>query len=633
MKKIALVLPEKNIIENIFQIFEEHNMSHKSYDNEEYILEEVLVKDEDIDNINLDADVILTRGVLAEILKKTQYELPVVEIQVLGIDLIHSLIECDKKFTGKRIGVIGSRSMITGVEGLSSAINISVKSYILQPTLNHHELITRALSDGCEVILGGAGTCSYARNLSVLNMLIKTGRDSIWQSIAEAKRAAQISRREQEKASRFKTVLDYSHEGIISLDNSKRIITINNSAEKILKLSSLEQLGKRAYDLPISLELKKLIVSNHEYKNEIIQSNNILITLNKAFVNVKSSVVGTVITFQEIKGIQDLETKIRKQIYSRGHIARSTFNDIVGSSPSTIEMIQMAKKFARTNSNILLTGESGSGKEVLAQSIHNASLRSNGPFVAVNCAALPENLLESELFGYADGAFTGAVKGGKPGFFELAHNGTIFLDEIGEISPKLQAKLLRVIQEREIVRLGDDKVIPVDIRIIAATNKHLKTLVENNEFREDLYFRLNVLRIHLPSLSSRRDDIPLLADQFLRINFPHLQMTNEAKVILKNHNWSGNIRQLFNICERLAVLCEGDKITGAAVLNVLRCEDGETISLTENCIVMNLADKDSDEKTLILNALQLSKYNRKQASDILGVDRTTLWRKMKEYKL
>jgi len=633
MIKIALVLSEKNIIENIFEIFEEHNLNNKSYDSEEYALEEIIVKNKNVDNISLDADAILTRGLLGEILKKNQFELPVVEIQVHAIDLVHSLIECEKKFGGKKIGVIASQSMIIGVEDVSSIINMSVKSYILRPAWNSEELVEKALTDGCEVILGGGSTCAYARSRGILNMLIKTEKESIWQSITEVKRAARISRWEQEKASRFKTLLDYSHEGIISFDNSNRITAINNAAERILKIIANEQLGKKAQDLPISLEFKKIIINNLECKNEIIQSNSSYITVNKAFANLKSSIVGLVVTFEEIKVIQDLESKIRKKVYSRGHIARSTFADITGCSPATIEMIQTGKKFARTNSNVLLTGESGTGKEVLAQSIHNESQRNKGPFVAVNCAALPESLLESELFGYVDGAFTGATKGGKPGLFELAHNGTIFLDEISEMPLKLQAKILRVIQEREIVRLGDEKVIPVDIRIIAATNKRLKSLVENGEFREDLYFRLNVLRIHLPPLRERGEDILLLANHFLNLNFPSLTMNDEAKEILKQNNWRGNIRQLFNICERLAVICEGDIITGTNVLNVLRSDDADTSPLALIPTDKNSNNEECDEKTLIFNALRETKYNRKEASIVLGIDRTTLWRKMKEYNL
>ena len=194
---------------------------------------------------------------------------------------------------------------------------------------------------------------------------------------------------------------------------------------------------------------------------------------------------------------------------------------------------------------------------MFAQSIHNDSQRRRMPFVAVNCAAIPEQLLESELFGYVPGAFTGAHRDGKAGLFELAHKGTLFLDEIGEISLPLQAKLLRVLQEREIMRVGGDSVIPVDIRILAATNQNLEQLAAERQFREDLLYRLDVLRINIPSLNQRREDISLLADSYMKRAFPDIRITDEAKAYLEQMDWPGNVRQLFNFCERLAVLCNG----------------------------------------------------------------------------
>lgn len=249
-----------------------------------------------------------------------------------------------------------------------------------------------------------------------------------------------------------------------------------------------------------------------------------------------------------------MKEKLEKK-YLRGHIAKHYFDDIIHESEVVKRTIDIAKSYSDVDSNILIIGETGTGKEMYSQSIHNHSSRKNKPFVAINCAALPESLLESELFGYAEGAFTGAMKGGKQGIFELAHQGTLFLDEIGEISPSLQSRLLRVLQEREVMRIGDDKVIPVDVRIIAATNKNLLEMVKNNEFREDLYYRLSVLDLHLPSLREYKDDIPLLVHHFVRSftkNEP-VQITDEAMERLKQEQWEGNIRQLQNFCELMLV--------------------------------------------------------------------------------
>lgn len=222
------------------------------------------------------------------------------------------------------------------------------------------------------------------------------------------------------------------------------------------------------------------------------------------------------VAFQDVTRIQEMEGKFYRKIHLRGHVAKYTFDDILFQSSEIKRTIETAQRYSEVDSNILIIGETGTGKEIFAQSIHNHSNRKNNPFVAINCAALPENLLESELFGYAEGAFTGAMKGGKQGFFELAHRGTIFLDEIGEISPKMQSRSLRVLQEREIMRIGDDKVIPVDVRILSATNKDLMQMVKSNDFREDLYYRLSVLDLVLPPLRERREDIPLLVNAFIQ---------------------------------------------------------------------------------------------------------------------
>ena len=285
-----------------------------------------------------------------------------------------------------------------------------------------------------------------------------------------------------------------------------------------------------------------------------------------------------------------------------------------GVSAQIKSTIEIAKKYSRTNSNVLLIGQSGTGKEMFAQSIHNHSLRKEGPFVAVNCAAIPDNLLESELFGYTAGAFTGARKNGKQGYFELAHNGTLFLDEIGEIPLQFQAKLLRAIQEREIMPIGSDKVLSINVRIIAATNKNLEKLVEKEEFREDLLYRLDVLRINIPPLSQRKEDIPILVKKYFLENAPDTDITNEAYKALMNYKWNGNIRQLFNICERLSVLKQGETITEKDIYDVMpEYQKISDISYTKDTKKESTESDNNDEKSLIISALKNADItNRKQ---------------------
>lgn len=285
----------------------------------------------------------------------------------------------------------------------------------------------------------------------------------------------------------------------------------------------------------------------------------------------------------------------------KGHAARYHFSDIVGTSTEIRKTIRLAKMMAKTDSSVLITGESGTGKELFAHSIHNGSQRSEGPFVAINCAAIPDNLLESELFGYEEGAFTGAKKGGKAGLFELADTGSIFLDEIEGMSQNLQVKLLRVIQEREIMRVGGDKIIPIDVRIISASNQELQHMTKTGRFRHDLFYRISTLPINLPPLRRRRDDIPLLIEEFKSVLNLTFVLTSDAESLLRRYEWPGNIRELRNYveyfgCLRLPVIEQAD--LPAAIQNAL-C--GSLLQAT------NATDVDAE----ILNILQQRSCGRK----------------------
>ena len=278
-----------------------------------------------------------------------------------------------------------------------------------------------------------------------------------------------------------------------------------------------------------------------------------------------------------------------------------------------------AELFAQSESNVLIYGRTGTGKELFAQGIHNASRRAQGPFVAINCAALPENLLESELFGYEEGAFTGARKGGKQGLFELAHGGTIFLDEISEISAGVQARLLRVLEEREVMRLGGESVIPVDVRVVAATNRDLNTLVQQGQFREDLFFRLYVLELRLPTLAERVEDIPLLMERFLLENKVMLELAEIKQIahhhLLTTYSWPGNVRELKNFAERIVTLCSMQPDPDQLLHTIFENRRG--------------IKKNHSEKQDILRVLKEVGGNRTLAAANC-ISRTTLWRRLKE---
>jgi transcriptional regulator with PAS, ATPase and Fis domain len=289
--------------------------------------------------------------------------------------------------------------------------------------------------------------------------------------------------------------------------------------------------------------------------------------------------------------------------------------------------VQKAKQYAGYDSNLLIYGETGTGKEVFAQSIHNQSKRKKGPFVSVNTASIAPSLLESELFGYVEGAFTGARKGGKLGLFELAHGGTIFLDEIGELSPDIQSRLLRVLQEKEIMRIGDDKIIPVDVRVICATNRDLSELVQKGGFRADLYYRINVLSLRLPPLRERGEDILELFKYFVQDLAAHegkkITIEPDAMNLLMAYHWPGNIRELHNIAE-LLVCCESDNIKAAEIADIFK--EKQTRVNAGNYITIPESDSLKVMETEIIKHF-LSRYNPEEVCRRLRISRVTLWRK------
>ncbi len=312
---------------------------------------------------------------------------------------------------------------------------------------------------------------------------------------------------------------------------------------------------------------------------------------------------------------------------------KEEFKEIIGKSDEIQEVFQLVDKVADTDSTILICGESGTGKELIAKAIHYRSGRSNQPFVSINCGALPESLLESELFGHVKGSFTGAIKD-KDGLFKVACGGTFFLDEVGETSPAIQVKLLRVLQEREIIPVGGTTPIKVDVRLIAATNADLERAVQEDTFRADLYYRLNVIPIVIPPLRDRRDDVELLVDHFLRIASEHSgrkrTLSRETMELLVNYDWPGNVRELENIIERAVILDEGDEITIDSLPDKIRNHSQQRRKIVMEKAQMTLEEL---EKEYLISVLEATGWQKKKASSILGINASTLYRKIQRYGL
>jgi transcriptional regulator with PAS, ATPase and Fis domain len=351
----------------------------------------------------------------------------------------------------------------------------------------------------------------------------------------------------------LEAIIQRINNGVIATDSQGKIVICNKTAEAMFNVKRDNVIGMDADQVLPNLGINKPLQTGLSDENIDRTFREKHILLNRIPLEYDGKVNGAVLTSYEFSQVERIERKLRKHVYSKGHVARYTFKDLQGNSPRLLKQINNAKKFAPLDMTVLILGETGTGKELMAHAIHNASTRKNGPFVAINCAALPKDLLESELFGFEEGTFTGARRGGKPGLFEQAHLGTIFLDEIGEIPPDIQAKLLRAIEEKEVMRIGGDGLITIDVRVIAATNRELKDLVSEKKFREDLYYRLNVLKIDIPPLRQRKTDIMPLMDNMLSEYDKRVTdfIAEEARDCLTEYSWPGNIRELKNVSDFL----------------------------------------------------------------------------------
>jgi transcriptional regulator with PAS, ATPase and Fis domain len=396
-------------------------------------------------------------------------------------------------------------------------------------------------------------------------------------------------------------IINTSQDGIITLNSQNTIIQVNKALLGVLTGHNTKSIIGRSFsDVFPSFEL---FPNRDDY---LYTLNEVQFVVQQLPITLNDGEIGTLIVFREINKLQQTEQEVRRKIHAHGFVSKYQFSQIIGDSQILQETIDKARRLGASEQPILILGENGTGKELFAHSLHHISKRKNYPFVPINFAGLPESLAESELFGYEDGAFTGAKKGGKPGFFELAHNGTIFLDEIGDAPPSIQAALLRVLQEKQILRVGGIQLIPVNVRIIAATNKDLVQLVEQGKFREDLFYRLNVLPLHIPSLRERREDIiPLLEYFFSKQLLKPIRLEDKVKNQLLAYSWPGNIRELENTVYYLSAIIKEDVIHVADLPNKFL----ETGHADESILNQLETEGSLSEFTTILTYLYSAKQN------------------------
>ncbi|MHB1405279.1 MAG: sigma-54-dependent Fis family transcriptional regulator [Desulfitobacteriaceae bacterium] len=434
------------------------------------------------------------------------------------------------------------------------------------------------------------------------------------------------SRERELLTSQLLTVLNLLHDGILLVNNEKKVTHYNTLAAKLLDIEEgQEQMLAQLLD---EKRFWKAVIQGESFSGQI-KGKRVATQLycNAVPINKSGTIEGAVITLKDLQQIK----KIVKE--ATVNEIETNFSEIIGNSGKMSELKRIALQVAPTNATLLIQGESGTGKELLARAIHQSSKRKGHAFIALNCGAIPENLLESELFGYEEGAFTGARRGGKLGKFELAHQGTIFLDEIGDMSLHLQVKLLRVLQERRVERIGSTRSIPVDVRVIAATHRDLEKMVLAGEFREDLYYRLNVIPLTIPPLRDRMEDIPVLI-QFYLEHYSQLTgkevkgISPEAEEVLIKYSWPGNVRELGNVIEYCVTMAPGELITPEMLPKRLKTEhkpDPQDLSINLRAL----------ERQAIMKALSMAiaDGHKEDAARLLGISRATLYRKIKEYDI
>ncbi|MDI6755979.1 MAG: sigma 54-interacting transcriptional regulator [Thermodesulfobacteriota bacterium] len=456
----------------------------------------------------------------------------------------------------------------------------------------------------------------------------------------------QEAREYKEKIRFYEAILDNIHNGVMITDQNGKIIFFSKTYGNFLGINPGEVIGKHCTEVLENTRMHLVAETGIPEINQPqrIKDQDMVVQRIPIKISGQGVVVYGQVMFKDVRDVHALSRQLnllesKVELYEKEltslRSSKYTIDNIVGESEVILELKTLALQAAQIQAPVLLMGESGTGKELFAHAIHYASKRRIYPFIRLNCAAIPKDLLEAELFGYEPGAFTGAGSKGKPGKFELAHRGSIFLDEISDLPLEMQPKLLRVLEDKETERLGGTRLTKSDFRLIAATHQNLQDLVEQGKFRKDLFYRLNVIPIQIPPLRERKEDIPLLAENLIQkfnreMGTKTVMMSREALEFFQNYYWPGNIRELSNILERILYTITGDTIQVGHLPIFMQSMASEP-SRTQATLLKRL--REDMERETLLHTIRLSKDNKNKAAKLLGIHRTSLYKKMKKFKI
>jgi propionate catabolism operon transcriptional regulator len=562
-------------------------------------------------------------------------DVPVVVVMASTVDALQALIQARKH--SSRIGVVNYRRMVAGLEQgglLLEGTTIEQRPYVTPEDAKAH--VADLAAQGFGVIVGTGPVCDFAERAGLPSVLLY-GQDSLSEAIRHAAEVARIARAADAKRLHVEGVLRQLDVGVLAVDGDERIQTVNPALQRLLGVTAPEVTGRRLSGIAPELSLARVLETGVPELDVVQRLGGRTLVVSRLPLREGGVQRGAVLTCQDAAAIQRLERGLRSEHRPPRFVARFDLSGLVGASPAMARVRALAERYARTDATVLITGESGTGKEMVAQGVHRASRRRDRPFVAVNCAAFPETLLEAELFGHDEGAFTGARRGGRPGLFEAAHTGTIFLDEIGDVPTTLQTRLLRVLQERQVLRLGSNDPTPVDVRVIAATHRDLRAAIVRGDFREDLFYRLAILPLHIPPLRERGEDVhaiaaDLLKRALLRQGEPDAHPRALALVLprLAGYAWPGNVRELENVLERVAALFVDRGPKARIPEEELRAVMPEVFERAAPATAgADLrAARNAQERAHVERVLADCDGNQAEAARRLGIGRTTLYRKL-----
>ena len=572
--------------------------------------------------------------------------LPVVLVKPDGFDLLQGLARAAGK--SRRIALVTYGALPPELPLFNERFSLRVDMRAYGSEAEAEACVEDLAARGVDTVVAPGLVVDLARARGMDGLLLYS-QGAVREAMAAAIDIARVARQEAARREKLSIILGQLKDAVVAVDAEERIETINPAMEALIGKTAEQLLGQRLSAVHEELSLAHTLRTGASEVEQVQQVNGRSTVMTRLPILEQGRQTGAVLVCQDPVAIQRLDRSLRARSRPPQRHAKYSLANLVGESEALRSVRRRAQSCAQSSATVLVVGESGTGKELLAQGIHNASARQAQPFVAINCAAFPESLLESELFGYVEGAFTGSSRGGKIGLFEAAHTGTIFLDEIGEMPLSLQTRLLRVLQEREVLRIGATVPTPVDVRVIAATHRDLAQQVAEGLFRQDLYYRLNILGVHLPPLRERHGDLPMLARHLaekiaLRLGNGRLADEGLVQAVAEAgrlYSWPGNIRELENLIERIMVFRE-PALGGVGVsIHELReiapelFVGGSFVAAGEGGArpgraTNGLVDMESAERVNLRAVLQEAKGNREEAARLLGVSRTTLWRRMRK---